>query len=239
MSDNNQHKPEGHSMYKQLLFVIGASALLAACSSTPEIQTGDDAEVIMGNLNKVDNSRADLAYMDPNADFSKYSKVMVMPLGVDNVEIIQPSKSKSVTGNQNWELTEEDKDKLRKTFHEAMVKNLQDKGDYPLVTEPGDDVLQIAASLTAIAPAAAKDDNRSRATGRSRVYSEGAGALAVMVAFGDSETGEVLGIMKDSKSSSAIWGNNNSVSNMADVRHMFNGWALQIRNGLDNLHGKK
>lgn len=224
-------------MIKILMLTIGAF-IVTACTGTPEVQTGDDAETIMGNLNKVDNARVDLAYIDPDADFGKYTSVIVMPLGVDNVEIIQPGKSRSVTGSQNWELTDSDKDKLQELFHEAMVKQLESKGDYAVVTEAGDDVLQIAASLIAIAPSAAKDDNHSRATGRSRVYSEGAGSLAVMVAYGDSETGEVLGIMKDSKSSTGVWGANNSVSNMADVRHMFNSWALQIRNGLDRVHGK-
>ncbi len=225
-------------MYKHLVAVLGATLMLGACSSEPEIQTGDDAEVIMGNLNKVDNSRADLAYVDPDADFSKYNKVMVMPLGVDNVEIIQPSSSGSVTHRQNWELTDADKQKLQEVFHEAMVKELADKGGYPVVTEAGDDVLQVAAKLTAIAPSAAKDDFKSRPTGRSRVYTEGGGGLSVAVAFGDSETGEVLGIMKDSKSSTSMWGSHNSVSNMADVRRMFNSWASQIRKGLDNIHGK-
>lgn len=223
-------------MYKQLISTACTALLLTACSSTPEVQTGDDAEVIMGSLNKVDNSRAQLAYLDPRANFGKYNKVMVMPLGVDNVEIIQPSKS--LTSNKNWELTDADKDKLRTIFHESMVKQLEDKDGFPVVTEAGDDVLQIAASLIAIAPSAAKDDNRSRPVGRSTVYTDGAGSLAVMVAFGDSETGEVLGLMKDSKSSSSIWGSNNSVSNLADVRRMFNSWASQIRNGLDHAHGK-
>jgi hypothetical protein len=225
-------------MYKHLLIIWAATWLLGACSSEPEIQTGDDAEVIMGNLNRVDNSRADLAYVDPDADFSKYHKVMVLPLGVDNVEIIQPSSSGSVTHRRNWELTDADKQKLQEIFHEAMVKELADKGGYPVVTEAGDDVLQIAAKLTAIAPSAAKDDFKSRPTGRSRVYTEGGGGLSVAVAFGDSETGEVLGIMKDSKSSTSMWGSNNSVSNMADVRRMFSSWASQIRKGLDNVHGK-
>ena len=225
-------------MYKQLLTILGATVILAACSSEPQVQTGDDAEVIMGNLNKVDNSRADLAYLDPDADFSKYNKVMVMPLGVSNVEIIQPSSSGSVTNRKDWELTDSDKEQLQKIFHESMVKTLENKGDYPVVTEAGDDVLQIAAKLTAIAPSAAKDDSSSRATGRSRVYTEGAGSLAVAVAFGDSETGEVLGIMKDTKTSTSMWGSNNSVSNMSDVRRMFNSWATQIRNGLNTAHGK-
>lgn len=225
-------------MLRILITSLGVSTLLAACSSAPEIQTGEDAEVIMGNLNKVDNSRAELAYVDPDADFSKYNKILLMPLGVDNVEIVQPSQTGSVTNRKNWELTAEDKIKLQEVFHEAMVKQLDDKGDYPVVSEPGDDVLQIAAKLTAIAPAAAKDDNRSRATGRSRVYTEGAGALAVVVAYADSETGEVLGLMKDSRASNSYWGNNNSVTNMADVRRMFSSWAIQIRDGLDKMHGK-
>lgn len=224
-------------MYKHLTAAFAATLILAACSGTPEVQTGDDAET-MGNLNKVDNSRADLAYVDPDADFSKYNKVMIMPLGVDKVEIIQPSTSGSITHKRDWELTDEDRKKLQEVFHEAMVKQLEKKGDYPVVTEAGDDVLQISAKLIAIAPAAAKDDNRSRTTGRSRVYTEGAGALAVAVAYADSETGEVLGIMKDSKSSTGVWSSNNSVSNMSDVRNMFNSWAIQIRKGLDKVHGK-
>jgi hypothetical protein len=44
--------------------------------------------------------------------------------------------------------------------------------------------------------------------------------------------------MKDSKSSNGVWGSNNSVSNLSDVRRMFSSWALQIRGGLDKVHGK-
>ncbi len=226
-------------MYKIFFSSLVMITFLAACSGTPEVQTGDDAEVIMDSLHKVDNSRADMAYVDPNADFSKYSSILLMPLGVDNVEIIQPNTSSSMNRNsRNWELTDDDKKKLQQAFHDSMVKQLDTKGGYAVVTEPGDDVLQVQASLLAIAPSAAKDDNRSRPTGRSRVYTEGAGSLAVMVAFGDSESGEVLGLMKDSRSSSNNWGANNSVTNMSDVRNMFNSWAIGIRKGLDNVHGK-
>jgi len=228
-------------MFKQILGAVGTVALVAACSSTtPEVQTGDDAEVIGGNLHKIDNSRADMAYVDPDADFSKYNKILLLPLGVDNVEIKQPDSTGSLTRNKsrNWELTDADKLKLQAAFRDAMVKQLENKGDYPIVTEPGDDVLTIQASLLGLAPNAPKDDNRSRAAGRSYTYTEGAGAMAVMVAFGDSENGEVLGIMKDSRSSNSNWGSNNSVSNLSDVRHMFSSWAIEIRKGLDNVHGK-
>jgi hypothetical protein len=229
-------------MFKKILATIGAISLMTACTSTPEVQTGADAEVIMGGLHKVDNSRADLAYVDPNTDFSKYHKIMLMPLGMDNVEIIQPNSSSSASriNRGNWELTDGDRENLQTIFHESMVKHLETKGGYEIVTGPGDDVLQVQAAILAIAPSAPKDDFRSRSAGRSQIYTQGAGSMAVMVAFADSETGEVLGLMKDSRASNsaAYWGGNNSVSNLSDVRIMFNSWATGIRKGLDNIHGK-
>ncbi|EEB78872.1 hypothetical protein GPB2148_2080 [marine gamma proteobacterium HTCC2148] len=226
-------------MIKKYLASVAMLSLVAACSSTPEVQTGDGAEVIGDNLHRVDNSKADVAYIDPDANFSKYTKVMIRPLGVNKIEVIQPSKTGTSMSRRDWELTDADKQMLQDTFHSAMLKNLQDKGDFPLVDEPGDDVLEIGAMITAIAPSAAKDDGRSRAMGRSYVITDGSGAIAVAVAFGDSETGEVLALIKDSRSSSSHWGLNNSVTNKADVQRMFNSWAMQINSSLVEVSGKQ
>lgn len=226
-------------MIKKYLASVAMLFLVAACSSTPQVQTGDGAEVIGDNLHRVDNSKADVAYIDPDANFSKYTKVMIRPLGVNKIEVIQPSKTGTSMSRRDWELTDADKQMLQDTFHSAMLKNLQDKGDFPLVDEPGDDVLEIGAMITAIAPSAAKDDGRSRAMGRSYVITDGSGAIAVAVAFGDSETGEVLALIKDSRSSSSHWGLNNSVTNKADVQRMFNSWAMQINSSLVEVSGKQ
>lgn len=226
-------------MIRTLVAVAASVFLVTACSSTPEVQTGDDAEVIGENLHRVDNSRADMAYIDPQADFSKYRKVLIRPLGVDKIEVIQPDSRGSATNRRDWELTDKDKQSLQQIYHDTMVKQLQEKGDFPVTMEAGDDVLEIAAMITAIAPSAAKDDGRSRPTGRSYVVTEGAGAVAVAVAFGDSETGEILALVKDSRSSSSHWGLNNSVSNRADVQRMFTSWALQINSSLAKLTGKE
>jgi Protein of unknown function (DUF3313) len=214
------------------LLALPLIAALAGCTSTPEVQTGDDAEVVLDSLHRVDHVKADMVYIDPDVDFSKYNKVLITPLGVDNIEIIQPNKSTSVANQRDWELTDQDKQKLQQAYHDAMVKYLDDKGSFPIVTEAADDVLQISAALTAIAPSAARDDGKSRPIGRSKVYTEGAGSLAIFVVYGDSETGEVFALVKDRRTSSSVWGSNNSVSNMADVRRMFNSLAAQIHNGL-------
>jgi hypothetical protein len=70
------------------------------------------------------------------------------------------------------------------------------------------------------------------------VYSEGAGTTQIKVVFTDSGSGEVLALVEDRKKSTELWGVNNRVTNLADVRRHFNSWAREIRNWLDRIHGR-
>ena len=226
--------------YAPSRFALSTAACLAVitltgCSGTPTVQTGPDAETIDGKLYRVDHTVADLVYVDPAADFSRYNRILLLPLSLDNVEVVQPQNNAPYVHKRDWELSDEDRTKLRDSFRAAMTRELVDKGGYTLAEGPGDDVLEVAAMLKEIAPNAPKDDNQSRYSGRSRVYTEGAGSMAVSVVFGDSQTGEVLALSKDRRESAQQWGLNNSVSNLAEVRRMFAAWARQLRTGLDRL----
>jgi hypothetical protein len=108
-----------------------------------------------------------------------------------------------------------------------------------MVEDTAKNVLRISSRMTRIAPTAPKDDNRSRPMGRSRMFTEGAGKMSVEVTFSDSESGELLALTKDTRSGSSIWGINNSVTNAAEVRRVFNAWARQIRRQLDQLRNKE
>jgi hypothetical protein len=228
-------------MNARLLFT-GFTLVLSGCVnvSEPTIQTGVNAEVIQGNLHRVDNSSAAIAYVDPDVEWSRYTRVMLDPLGVDNVEIIAPSARSSAsahTRSVDWELSDKDKQSLQDAFANSMKIQLEEKGEYPIVTKAGDDVLRISAVLTALAPTAPPDDLKSRGAGRGRTYTEGAGTFFINVSFSDSETGEVLGLIKDQKRGSTTWGVNNRVTNMGDVKFVFNSWARAIRARLDIIHG--
>jgi hypothetical protein len=210
--------------------------LIACASPEPTVQTGSDAEVIAGNLHRVDNSWAASAFKDPDADFSKYNSVMLDPLNMDNVEIVQPRGS-SATSRNTWELTDSDRQTLQKQYREVFTRELQETGDYTVTDTAAADVLRISAALTGIAPAAARDDSRSRPTGRTRVYTEGAGSMAIGFVFSDSTSSKTLAVVKDSRSGTPMWGSNNRVTNMSDVRTIFGHWARAIRARLDIMHG--
>ncbi|WOJ94379.1 DUF3313 family protein [Congregibacter variabilis] len=217
-------------------------ALLAACAEQPSIQSGENAETIMGELAKVDNARVDLAYVDPTADYTRYRKVYIAPLDLENVEVIQPDSNSSMANrfNREWELTDADKEKLQSTFRESMSKALTDGGAFEIAQEGGDDVIKLESMLTRIAPSGPKDDQMSRTTARSTVITQGSGSMSIAIMIADGDSGEPLAIIKDTRSrvNSNMWGINNSVSNMAEVRSNFNAWAKQIHDGLLALQAR-
>jgi hypothetical protein len=53
--------------------------------------SGEDAEVIAGNLHRVDHSRAARVYLDPQVDFTRYTAILLDPLDLSEVEIICPA----------------------------------------------------------------------------------------------------------------------------------------------------
>ena len=138
--------------------------------------------------------------------------------------------------NKPWVLEDRDKDSLRKIYREQMSSELRDSG-YPVVGEPGPDVLRVSARITAIAPNAPKDDFGSRPAGRSYYITEGGGSIQMAAVFSDAATGDVLAIMKDNKSATSSWGMNNRIANTADVARVFGSWARQFRARLDIIHG--
>jgi hypothetical protein len=228
----------------RLLSKLGCTAILltlVGCAEEPTIQSGDDAEVIMGNLNRVDNARADLAYLDPNADYARYERVQIQPLDLDNVEIIQPNTGSSMLNRYNteWELTDRDRAALQKAYLEVMTREITKNGDFELADTGGDDVLTIGAMITRIAPSAPKDDVMSRGTSRSRVYSESSGSISIAIALADGDSGEVIALIKDTqRGNNNYWGVNNSVTNMSEVRRAFSSWAIRIHDGLEALKAR-
>jgi hypothetical protein len=225
----------GYQRFTLLTALALPVLLMGGCVGEPTIQTGDDAEIVLGTLAKVDNSQVDLAYVDPNVDYTRYSKVFIMPLDVDNIKIRQPQTQSSMLNryNREWELTDSERLAFQDAYRAAMEKALSKDGVFDVTDQRGDDVIAVQGMITGIAPAGPKDDARSRVAGRSDVYTEGAGAMSIAMMLADGDSGEVIAIFKDTRrGQQTVWGLNNSVTNMAEVRRYFSIWARQLHDGL-------
>jgi hypothetical protein len=218
--------------------LCGLALVLSACAGEPTVQRGEDAEVIQGHLNRVDNARVDFAYVDPEVDFLRYRHVRLLPLDLDHTEIVQPGTASSAGRRiqEEWQLSERDRQDIQGAYREAMQDAMAKSEHFTVADGSGPEVLAVEAVLTRIAPSAAKDDMSSRPVGRSRVYTQGAGSTSIALALVDSESGEVLALMKDTRDGqTGAWGLNNRVTNLAEVRRVFGLWARLLADGLDRL----
>jgi hypothetical protein len=225
-------------MIQRIVALLLTAALLSACTtSTPRDPKFSDSDIILDNLHRVKNAQVGVAYLDPQADFGRFSKILLDPLDMSRTEIIQPARTTSAVARRPTELTERNIETIQNAFADVFTRELEETGDYQVVSEPGPDVLRVSATITQIAPTAPGDSPGTRTSGRVRVFTEGAGAMAIAFAFSDSETNEVLAVVKDARSGTPTWGVNNSVTNLSDVRFIFGRWARMLRARLDIAHG--
>jgi hypothetical protein len=223
--------------YRAMTVAIASALLVAACSSEPTIQQGDDAEVVMGALNRVDNAQFDLAYVDPSIDYQRYQSVLLQPLDVNHVEIRQPKTTSATLVHRNdWEPSDEDRETLQSIYREYTVRAINESSRFSLTEESGPDVILVEAMLTEIAPTAPIDDTQSRGVGRSRIYTDSAGTVSIAIALRDGRSGEVLALIKDTRGSdTTAWQLNNRTTNMAELRRIFSRWGENLRGGLERL----
>lgn len=215
--------------------LLAFALLLFACSKAPVIETGENAQILEGsNLHKVDNTNLAGVFVDPDVNFSKYTKILIVPLSMEETKIIQPTSSR---GSRPWVLEERDKQLIDSSYQKMMAKYLVDEGGYELVTEAGAGVVVIQGAIIALAPSAPKDDGRSRASNsvRSRTFTDSAGRITMAMVLVDGETGQPLVKWVDARSGWGTMRSNNSVSNLSDVNLIFSSWASQLRRGLHRL----
>jgi hypothetical protein len=114
-----------------LFFIL--TILLAGCAATKTEHSGflDPYP----ELSPGPKDGADLRYLKPGVDFAKYDKILL-----DHV-LFYPTEDSALQGLEADKLKE-----LADDFHEAMIKELQDA--YPLVSEPGPDVVRLRVAIT-------------------------------------------------------------------------------------------
>jgi hypothetical protein len=132
--------------FKQCLIILPVLfLLLAGCASTNGKAEQDEGPKYTGflsdysQLQPVGNGSEAMRYINPQADLKKYKKVLVERIIVwlkDDTAYkgFDPDEMKALTDY----------------FHEAIVRELS--SEYPVVTEPGPDVLRMRIAITDLVP---------------------------------------------------------------------------------------
>lgn len=183
-----------------------------------------------GGLQKVSVKGLDVVYARPGASLAGYTKFMLGPISVD----FRRDWEKQAAPGSRTRISAKDaqrvRDRLAKLVHEETVKELT-AGGYPLVDEPGDDVLQVDLAVVDLwvnAPDIAT-------AGNVKTYAVSAGEMTLVADLRDSATGDVVARAFDR----ALARENfrpmriTSVDNAAEAGAAASGWAKALRRELD------
>lgn len=175
---------------------------------------------------------ADFVYMKEGVDFSVYNKIMM------NHVVLYFEDNAEYKGIHPVELAE-----MSNAFHKAITDNLQ--GAYPLVAEPGPDVMRLRFAITDVvankpgmgAISTVMPIGLALSTVKKGVTGThtGVGQASIEVEILDSMTNERIGAAIDTRHGGKIEG----FTKWGAVKGSFEFWAKRLRTWLDEIHGRE
>jgi hypothetical protein len=217
-------------------------ALSAGCTSTPEFQSGPDAEVTHDGLTRLDKTVMDVVWARADIDLSGYSKVMFEGVGIEFRPVDGPysgqagTTSVRTTSRTEFQLDDKTKALVREEIGGAFVEELSKSDKYEFVNTSGPDVLLLRAGLLDVV-------SRVPPTpmGRSSVYLDSVGEATLVLELRDSTSDAILVRAVDRRAAgNATTGTvteSNRATNRAEVRRLGRRWANIVRTGIETLIG--
>jgi hypothetical protein len=218
-----------------LLLSAGARAgspFASAQSATEVPKSRREAAGAWGEagLEKIKVKGLDVVYAKPGANLSGYAKVLLGPISVAfqrNWERQSAPGSRSPISDKDAQRI---RDQLSALVREAFIRELAD-GGYQLTDAAGADVLDLNMSIIELKIAAPD----IQTAGRVDTYAVSAGEMTLVAELRDSVTGATVmrifdrGEARENMRAQRI----TRVENVAEARHLANGWAKALRRELD------
>ena len=204
----------------------------------PLTVTAEDANPQFDNLVPVGDSQVAMAYIDPEADFSVFNRVMLLDTFVAFRSGWERDQRRGTRGTRiSASDAERIKTRVSELFNSVMIETLEADDGFEIVTEPDDDVLLIRAAIIDLDVTAPDTSN----PGRSRTFTADSGAATLYIELFDSVSGQIIGRALDRQAarnagSTMRW--TTRASNTADARRVFRGWAETLRGFLDTHYVK-
>lgn len=186
----------------------------------------------------VPDSKVAAAYVDPEADFSGYNKVMILDTYVAFKKDWQRDQQRA---GSHTRVSSDDMNEIKaavaEMFREVFAEKLSEDGGYDIVDAAGHDVLLVRPAIIDL-DIQAPD---TMTAGRTRTFTTTSGAATIYIELYDSVSGDILARAADRQASQRMGGQlnyTNRVTNQADARKMLGAWAELLRATLDEFHGK-
>ena len=194
------------------------ACMLAACGT---FGTGAGPAETEDGLTRVDVKGVDAAYLRPGSTLASYSRIQVDP-----AEVAFSKEWKPEEPGSHRPLSDEDRNRISGDLSELFGRTFAEvleKGGYPVVTEPGTNVLRVTPKLTDVyinAPDV-------QTAGRSSQYTRSAGHMTLVAELRDSQSGELLGRIYDRRDApqDVVLRLTTSVSNSQEARNAMATWA--------------
>ncbi|MEM7705950.1 MAG: DUF3313 family protein [Pseudomonadota bacterium] len=203
--------------------VLLAALFLAACASSPRVQTGPDARVNAQGLHFVDNTDMSEAWFRPDADLTQYNKLMIVSAGTHFVD----AEAASDKQRQRYERFEE-------IMIEEFTLALRELRGFEITDTPGPGVLLLHGAVVNVT---LEENNPGP---RERVFVNELGSADLVIDLRDSVTGQEIVAARDNGVLESAGGRMTELSDAATsaaARRLAKGWATLLRDRLDTLAG--
>jgi len=227
-----------HKMNSPLLriaAVFGSLLIVGGCATpNPTVDTNAAAEdMTYDGLYPVRNSKADAAWMRPDADISRYTKIMLQGVGIE----YRPGGESgrlyhSRSSADYYEISDQQKERFRTTMREAFLKELQKSAHFTIVNEAGPDVLLIRGGLLDVVSYVPPEP-----VGRSEIFLGRVGEATLVLEIRDSVSEAIIARAVDRRAADNTGRHlqkSNRVMNAAEVRRVAATWARLLRERLDS-----
>jgi hypothetical protein len=227
--------------FRKVLALAAVSTWIVGCSSTPEFQTGPDAEISHDRLTRADNTVMDAVWARTDIDLSGYSKVIFDGVGVEYRPTKGPYSGRGGTttgqtlGRNEFQLDDATKELFETEIRTAFIEELAKSNAFEMVDEDGADVLRLNVALLDVVSRVPPET-----VGRSRIFIDRVGEATVVMELRDSVSNAIFARAIDRRAAENASGrmmDSSRVTNTMEVRRLGRQWGTIVRNGLNSLLG--
>ncbi|MEJ2384061.1 MAG: DUF3313 family protein [Xanthomonadales bacterium] len=172
-------------------------------------------------------------WVKDGVDWSHYTKYLVKPLVIDDVQLVPPPWAENPA---EWKLEVQNPGMVQQLFDDAIRAELAEDGADVLADAPGPGVLEVEVEILSVTPWL-RPGSASQVDGMN-VSTLGSGELSATVEMRDAQTRELLAMWAGEPTVGDEYQEFTRENNLNNLEKMFVGFAKRLDAALERVHGK-